>query len=202
MVNIVKKLVVGSIIFVLLLSNVNLSYAANNDILFKESKKNTISDIDFNKKSYIRTEEQIKKDQELKNTITPFEKLNPKNENSKSGNIPQGWKPGDEFGQPKGTNQISFGGFDYGDIILVHDGVVAWGYYRHVGMWDSDFYNGSIYDKCIWEANVDPTNDVHRASPQKFRNYDYAVGLWVALVVQDVTVLPFLLQTKAENRIR
>lgn len=109
--------------------------------------------------------------------------------------MPKGWLPGDGFGEPKGTNKISFAAFDYGDIILVADGLVPWGAYRHVGMWDSDYYSGSLNDKCIWEANVSPTSDVHRTTPPKFRDYDQAVGLWVpsasAQERYDTTVFAF-----------
>jgi uncharacterized protein YycO len=147
----------------------------NDDLVFKQQKIKSFKNIDdtFKKKSHTLTVDEIKNNEALKEKITPKALRGPKGE-------PQpDWSPGDSFGNPTGTNNISFTSFDSGDIILVHDGNVAWGYYRHAGMWDSDFYNGSISDLCVWEANVSPSNDVHRASPSKFRGYDTAIGLYV-----------------------
>jgi len=134
----------------------------------------------FHKQSFTPTNQDHMQNTELKNSIVSPEKLGAKGKGlDKRGFIPVGWQPGDSFGEPSGTNNISFSAFDYGDILLIHDGWVAWGYYRHAGMWDSDYYSGSIYDACVWEANKTPTEDVHRTTPDKFRHYDEAVGLWV-----------------------
>ncbi len=148
----------------------------------------------FQKQSFFPTKNNQIKNQEIKNLIVSPEMLGAKEKGmNKKGVIPVGptsrthaGKPSDEititsdgFKDPTGTNNISFSSFDYGDILLVHDGWVLWGYYRHAGMWDSDFYSGSIHDTCIWEANTTPSSDVHLTTPDKFRHYDEAVGLWV-----------------------
>lgn len=142
----------------------------NEDVLFKQQKMQKITDIEslFHKKSFTPTEKDVKKNQELKNSIVPQEKLGMKGNSEKMPVVPAGWKPGDGFGNPTGTNLLPFTNFDNGDIINVHDGTVPWGYYRHTGIWDSDFYTGSLYDNCIWEANVVPISDVHRTTPDFF----------------------------------
>lgn len=157
------------------------STTPNADVLYKQEKMQKVTDLDslFNKKSFKPTDQDSKKNQELKNSIVPESELGPKGNSDKMPVAPKGWKGGDSFGNPTGTNNISFASFDYGDMIDVHDGTVAWGYYRHTGIWDTDYYTGSLYDLCIWEANVVPTKDVHRNTPDFFRHYDEAVGLWV-----------------------
>lgn len=145
----------------------------------KDSKK---LEQKFKKKSGKRSEEEIAQDQEYKFQLVPENELGP--DEGYSGGVGPTSKDGigiysDGFGEPKGTNNISFELFDAGDIILVHDGRVPWGYYRHAGLWDSDYYSGSLEDNCIWEANVTPTSDVHLAPASKFRRYDEAVGLFV-----------------------
>lgn len=189
----IKRKVAGVFLTsIIAMSSLSTVFAAetdkDNELLIKQENQRNIQNIEdvFNKKSFKMTEEDYKRNQELKDKITPPEKLGEKGQgNEQRGFVSPGWRPGDEFGDPSGTNNISFASFDYGDMILVHDGTVPWGYYRHAGMWDSDFYNGSLSDKSIWEASPDLTNDVHRATPTKFRNYDYAVGLWVPNATAD-----------------
>ncbi|BAD77338.1 hypothetical conserved protein [Geobacillus kaustophilus HTA426] len=104
------------------------------------------------------------------------------------------WAPGDSFGSPKGTNNISFTAFAPGDIIVVHDGSPPWGYYRHAAVWDGTYYTGSLDSYAFIEANVenqpgDGQSNVHYSTARKFRNYDQAVGLYVYTLEQQFRTL-------------
>lgn len=81
---------------------------------------------------------------------------------------------GDE--PPSGTNNIDYTYFEDADIILVHDGTCAYGYWRHAGTYDenkdefvsaqkNDVGNGTgvIWEDKNWYRN----------------NYDEALGVWV-----------------------
>lgn len=95
---------------------------------------------------------------------------------------------------PKGTNNISFENFDTGDIILVHDGFCIYGYYRHAGIFDSSRYNGSLDDRCFISAEWTP--GVVLETPNLYRGYDEAVGLWVPSVSfnQKNSIISYLSQ--------
>ena len=88
--------------------------------------------------------------------------------------------PATRSGQPgtlatgDGKNALSFADFGNGDIVVT--GGTATG---HAGEWDEGYFSGSLYDKCVWSANTKPVNGVQRETPQKYRNYDRAWGLWV-----------------------
>jgi hypothetical protein len=103
------------------------------------------------------------------------------------GSIPAQWnlaKPGTRphpdsappsaGGDGSGTNTLPFTSFEDGDMIVT--GGTATG---HAGEWDSRYYRGSLYDSCVWSANVTPVNGVQREAPRKYRAYDYAWALWV-----------------------
>lgn len=73
-----------------------------------------------------------------------------------------------------GTNNISFDSFWDGDIILVHDGLCPWGYYRHGGTYDAragNFISAQMGQGVIRESTSWYTN-----------NYDEAIGLYVPSV--------------------
>lgn len=79
----------------------------------------------------------------------------------------------------RGTNNISFGSFWDGDIILVHDGICPWGYYRHGGTYDADseeFYSAQASDQGYGSGVI--------KEPQSWytNNYDEAIGLYVPSV--------------------
>lgn len=81
---------------------------------------------------------------------------------------------GDFFGRPQGSNNFDYGNAYYGDILLVHDGWVPWGYYRHAGMYDNDFRGTdrlTIYTS-------QPGVGVSRVSEDDFRKYDVQSGFW------------------------
>lgn len=80
-------------------------------------------------------------------------------------------------GTGDGTNNIAFGSFDDGDMIVVLG--VAFG---HAGEWDSAYWHGSVYDRSFISANMTPVNGVQREQPIKYRQYDRAYGLWVPAV--------------------
>lgn len=83
---------------------------------------------------------------------------------------------GDVFGGTSGTNNFDYSGAYWGDVLLVNEGWVPWGYYRHAGMYDSDFVT---YGSPIYEANTGPLGV--RLSPESaFRGYDEQVGLWAS----------------------
>jgi uncharacterized protein YycO len=90
---------------------------------------------------------------------------------------------GDSFGNPSGQNNFDYSSALWGDILLVHEGTVPWGYFRHIGMFDSTRYVEGVSP--IIEA--DPALGVHFAPTNKFLHYDQQFGLkplagygWVA----------------------
>ncbi len=80
-------------------------------------------------------------------------------------------------GSGDGVNNIAFGFFDDGDMIVTQGTATG-----HAGEWDSAWDKGSLYDKCVWSANTVPVNGVQREEPRKYRAYDSAYGLWVPSV--------------------
>lgn len=78
----------------------------------------------------------------------------------------------DAWGTPSGSNSFDYYWALWGDILLVHDGDVPWGYFRHVGMFDTDQKENGL-DPII---EADPTYGVHYASEEKFLGYDQQVG--------------------------
>lgn len=178
-----RKLIAGITGITIVFASFSSVFAAestNSDLAFKQEKMSSVKDLDslFHKKSYKPTQKDYQKSAEYKNRLVEPDKLGPKGKGEPP-HLPNGWELGDSFGNPTGTNNISFSNFDHGDIIVVHDGNVAWGYYRHAALFDADYWNGNLSDYCFWEANVSPTSDVHRAPASKFQGYDEAVGLWV-----------------------
>jgi len=80
-------------------------------------------------------------------------------------------------GNGDGSNSLSFAAFDTGDMVVT--GGTATG---HAGEWDDSYWRGSLYDSCIWSANVQPVDGVQREAPRKYRAYDCAYGIWVPSV--------------------
>jgi uncharacterized protein YycO len=74
-----------------------------------------------------------------------------------------------------GTNQVDFGAFEDGDIIVCTDPLSPTG---HAGIFDHRCYT-SIYSYGIISANMTPVNGVQREKCIKYRSYDRAYGLWV-----------------------
>jgi cell wall-associated NlpC family hydrolase len=74
-----------------------------------------------------------------------------------------------------GTNQISFGSFDNGDIVVVLDPFSLTG---HAGLFDHRFYV-DIWSYAVISANVSPVNGVQREQCLKYRASEWAWGLWV-----------------------
>lgn len=87
--------------------------------------------------------------------------------------IEHGPSLGDTFGQPSGTNNFNYSLGLWGDVLLVHDGNVAWGYFRHAGMFDKVQHDSG--QNPIIEA--DPIFGVHYAPESKFWGYDVQIGL-------------------------
>ncbi|MHB1167411.1 MAG: YiiX/YebB-like N1pC/P60 family cysteine hydrolase [Carboxydocellales bacterium] len=178
-----KKIFAGCMLVILLGSTNSMVLASESNEPITKIKKNQI---EFSKKSFTPSLEENIKNQDKKFSHVPKEMLGPKANMEQPKNrpvLPQGFKPGDAFSKtPTGTNDISFDLFEYGDFILVHDSTVAWGYFRHAGLWDTDFWNGNLTDDCIWEATPP---QVTRGTPDKFRHYDQAVGLWVPSATYD-----------------
>lgn len=81
----------------------------------------------------------------------------------------------DSFGNPTGTNNFDYSTALSGDILLLHEGFVLWGYYRHGGMFDRDKYEWLLAP--IIEAST--TDGVHYAPEGKFWHYDQQVGFKV-----------------------
>lgn len=83
---------------------------------------------------------------------------------------------GDFFGSPQGnSNNFNYSNAFYGDILLVHDGWVPWGYFRHAGMYDNDF---RATDRLTIYTSQ-PGVGVSRVSEDVFRNhYDVQSGFW------------------------
>lgn len=111
----------------------------------------------------------------------------PKKQLGKDGKVPQVWDlakpetaphpdemPASAGGNGDGTNSLSFSLFENGDMVVV--GGTATG---HAGEWDDAYFNGSLYDNCVWSANTTPVDGVQREEPRKYRMYDYAYGIWV-----------------------
>ena len=81
---------------------------------------------------------------------------------------------GDVFGNPSGSNTFNYSNALWGDVLLVHDGWVPWGYFRHAGMYDNDFesYGRPIYDSV--------GAGVRLTSRNTFWRYDEQFGLWAS----------------------
>ncbi len=79
-------------------------------------------------------------------------------------------------GNGDGHNNIQFGAFEDGDIIVVLGTATG-----HAGEWD-DYYHITDSSYCVWSANTLPGNDVLREAAVKYRTYDEAYGLWVPSV--------------------
>jgi hypothetical protein len=80
---------------------------------------------------------------------------------------------GDLFGGTSGTNNFDYSSALFGDILLVHEGTVPWGYFRHIGMFDRGRYDANQWP--ILEAM--PNYGVHFAPISQFVTYDQQVGL-------------------------
>jgi uncharacterized protein YycO len=79
----------------------------------------------------------------------------------------------DQFGEPSGENNFDYSTALMGDILLVHDGACAWGYYRHAGMWNKD--RDEADRPPIAESR--PSTGVHYAPWNDFnRHYDVQAG--------------------------
>lgn len=78
----------------------------------------------------------------------------------------------DSFGNPTGSNTFDYSTALWGDILLLHEGWVIWGYYRHAGMYDK--YEADASRDPILEASGD--DGVHYAPESKFKGYDQQVG--------------------------
>ena len=81
---------------------------------------------------------------------------------------------GDE--EPTGSNSISYSSFEDADIILVHDGLCAYGYYRHGGTYDEgrgEFISAQLSDQGNGEGVIWEDKSWYRD------NYDEAIGVWV-----------------------
>jgi hypothetical protein len=78
-------------------------------------------------------------------------------------------------GKTSGTNMITFGNFDDGDIVVVED---PSGITGHAGLLDHRFYV-DIRSYAMLSANVSPANGVQREQCLKYRANDQAWGLWV-----------------------
>lgn len=103
------------------------------------------------------------------------------------GSIPKKWDlptpvlPSDDAtptsagGVGDGHNNLSFAGFDTGDMVCAFPGGFLTG---HAGIFN-DALHTSDYAACVWSANKTPGNDVRRETPASFRNFDYAYGIWV-----------------------
>jgi uncharacterized protein YycO len=76
---------------------------------------------------------------------------------------------GDYFGNPTGTNEFEYSSVLWGDILVVHDGYVAWGFWRHTGIYNPDM----TFDP-ILESDA---NGVHYSPEYKFKHYDIQAGL-------------------------
>lgn len=74
-----------------------------------------------------------------------------------------------------GTNMITFGAFDDGDIVVVQDPLSFTG---HAGLFDSRFYV-DIRSYAMLSANTSPANGVQREQCLKYRACEQAWGLWV-----------------------
>jgi hypothetical protein len=76
-------------------------------------------------------------------------------------------------GNGDGYNNITFGSFDSGDIVVVLGTSTG-----HAGVFDRPrYYNLASY--AIVSANVSPTNGVQMEQCNKYRTYPEAYGLWV-----------------------
>lgn len=78
-------------------------------------------------------------------------------------------------GSGGGSNLITFGSFDDGEMVVVTDPTSLTG---HAGLFDERYYS-SIYSYAVLSANVAPANGVQREQCIKYRTYDRAYGLWV-----------------------
>lgn len=80
---------------------------------------------------------------------------------------------GDQFGNPTGTNNFDYTNALWGDILVVHDGNAAWGYFRHAGMYDKDLDFPGGYPI----IHSTPADGVHHVPEEVFKHYDVQVGL-------------------------
>lgn len=80
-------------------------------------------------------------------------------------------------GYGDGANSLAFTYFDDGDMCVVLGTATG-----HAGEWDGQYDTNSLYDFCLWSANVTPKSGVQREQPLKYRRYDVAYGLWVPSV--------------------
>jgi len=85
--------------------------------------------------------------------------------------------PSTAGGSGSGTNTISFGNFDSGDICVVLGTLTG-----HAGVFDGSYYHGYLSDKAMLSANTTPVSGVQREPLSKYRAYPDAYGLWVPSV--------------------
>lgn len=76
-------------------------------------------------------------------------------------------------GNGDGSNTLSFGAFDSGDMVVGLGTATG-----HAGCWADSRYV-TAESSCVWSANTTPVNGVQLEKARKFRSYDYAYGLWV-----------------------
>jgi len=85
--------------------------------------------------------------------------------------------PSTAGGTGSGTNTISFGNFDSGDMCVVLGTLTG-----HAGVFDASYFHGYLSDKAMLSANTTPVNGVQREPLSKYRAYPDAYGLWVPSV--------------------
>ena len=86
-------------------------------------------------------------------------------------------QPGDAGSTGDGRNDLQFGAFDDGDIVVAIESLSV----GHAGEWDDRYYS-SVYSQCVWSAVKSSLGCVVREAPLKYRTYDRAYGLWVPSV--------------------
>ncbi|WP_066632641.1 hypothetical protein [Desulfolucanica intricata] len=129
--------------------------------------------IDASKLTDLNSPEDKKIIKQIENDMDKFNsRLNKEktNEDSSIGTL----SLGDE--SPTGTNSISYTAFEDGDMIVVHDGICAYGYYRHAGTYDED--NGKFVSAQKSEQG-NGTGVIWEDKDWYRNNYDEAAGYWV-----------------------
>jgi len=83
--------------------------------------------------------------------------------------------PSTAGGNGDGSNTLPFTNFDNGDMVVVQGTATG-----HAGCWADARYT-SVYSYCVWSANLTSgvTGRVLLEQPIKYRQYDYAYGIWV-----------------------
>ncbi len=89
---------------------------------------------------------------------------------------PEGYdeRPVEAGGSGDGSNNLTFGAFDDGDLIVAIENFSV----GHAGVWDSRYYSNAS-SSCVWSAVKSGAGQVVREAPIRYRTYDRAWGLWV-----------------------